>query len=111
MLASCPGYGYSKFIVYCLLFIVLCLSLSLSLSLSSPLIFLFIAAFSFEKSIMLELDARMREAKVPEEEQALKEWDDAFEHLTEDDLTYANKTKNKKNKKQKKNKTNNKTKQ
>jgi hypothetical protein len=38
---------------------------------------------------MLELDAQMREAKIPAEEQALKEWDDAFEHLTEEDLTYA----------------------
>ena len=37
----------------------------------------------------MELDAKMREAKLPAEEQALEEWDDAFEHLSEEDLTYA----------------------
>jgi HAUS augmin-like complex subunit 3 len=41
----------------------------------------------FEKSVILELDAKMREAKLPAEEQALEEWDDAFEHLSEEDLT------------------------
>eukprot|EP00026_Physarum_polycephalum_P005971 Phypoly_transcript_06010.p1 GENE.Phypoly_transcript_06010~~Phypoly_transcript_06010.p1 ORF type:complete len:597 (+),score=133.37 Phypoly_transcript_06010:60-1850(+) len=41
----------------------------------------------YEKSILLELDAKMREAKTPAEEQAIKEWDEASEHLSEEDLT------------------------